>query len=127
MFCKICGSELNEQAVVCMKCGCLVEKIDMKVGHNRKKDTKLAFCFLNYLTACLFCLTFAFFMLSLITSVKWLIACFVIGICNFLTATASFVLGFFNENKAKRILSDMLFMATVVALFVIVYIFVWFY
>ena len=27
MFCKTCGAEINENAVICPKCGCMVEKL----------------------------------------------------------------------------------------------------
>ena len=34
MFCRICGNELNEQAVICTKCGCAVD------NKNLRKDDK---------------------------------------------------------------------------------------
>lgn len=30
MFCKHCGAEINDNAVICMKCGCQIDRIQQK-------------------------------------------------------------------------------------------------
>ncbi len=47
MFCKYCGNELNENAVVCTKCGCSAEKnASTSVCVNRnKRPLGVLFCF----------------------------------------------------------------------------------
>ena len=49
MFCKNCGAEISENAVICVKCGCAVNNDDTKVikPNGSEKDwlTTLLLCF----------------------------------------------------------------------------------
>ena len=36
MFCRICGNEINNEAVICVGCGCLV---DPQIMQPKKKDS----------------------------------------------------------------------------------------
>ena len=37
MFCRYCGNEINDQAYVCPKCGCLARELPSNVGDTDKK------------------------------------------------------------------------------------------
>ena len=36
MFCQKCGKEINDDAIVCINCGCSVKKVDPAVEMNQK-------------------------------------------------------------------------------------------
>lgn len=133
MFCKTCGNEINDKAVVCPKCGCAVENnlsTEIVIKNDNIKGTSLAFSVFNYVSIGLICLTLMFFALSIIfaeiiTLVEGtatiyissvfclndvlLITSFVLSLLSYVSGTVSFILGFVKRNKQKRILSDVLF------------------
>lgn len=47
MFCSNCGAEINDKAVVCVKCGCAVNQSPMADPNASKKDwlVTLLLCF----------------------------------------------------------------------------------
>ncbi|MBR2614587.1 MAG: hypothetical protein IKC71_03195 [Clostridia bacterium] len=92
MFCRICGNEVNEQAVVCPKCGCAIDdafakkKVKEKNDDERNKiedvdtefkDTSKACIAFNYVSVGLICLTLMFGILSI--AYGWIDAHFVNG------------------------------------------------
>ena len=38
MFCEKCGNELMDEAVVCTKCGCLIQHNKHKIANRRQKN-----------------------------------------------------------------------------------------
>ena len=38
MFCKTCGKEINDNAVICPSCGCAVQPVEQKVEQNKKPN-----------------------------------------------------------------------------------------
>ena len=126
MFCKTCGNELNDKAVICPKCGCAVN--NSKIGLKQittTEDIKTAFNVLNYITIGLICLVVTFLFISiplvyiyhergyggyLALDYDCLICAFVFSLCACGTGITSFVLGFKESCKTKRFLSDAFFM-----------------
>lgn len=68
MFCKICGNELNEKAVICPKCGCTVEEHTPVKAKKSTSSGNSAYKVLKYISATLLILALTFMMLSLIYS-----------------------------------------------------------
>lgn len=136
MFCKNCGNELNDKAVICTKCGCAVGNINVFVN-AKPMDTKKAFKILNCITFMLLLLSFAFLFLFVLYSDYYtfgyynigykqgvqvnIFSCFVSSICVLGTAIASFVLSFRSENKAKKIISDVFFSLAIFLVFISTY------
>ena len=50
MFCTHCGSEIDDRAVICVKCGCAVENAMPQMGVSQKTASN------EWLTAMLLCL-----------------------------------------------------------------------
>jgi len=40
MFCKKCGAEIDDQAVICVKCGCLISEISEQKREKKEDLTK---------------------------------------------------------------------------------------
>lgn len=139
MFCKVCGNELNDAAVICPKCGCAVEGASL---HKKKKKEKApvdgqgttaAYKVMNYITIGLICLSIMFFAISIVTGIAydyiseyelkytyiriqasiWLgecaIPCFISSVLAYCCATTSFILSFKGENNKSRFTADVLF------------------
>ena len=116
MFCKICGNELNENAVVCVKCGCAVEQ-EKKVEKVAEKSvsvggTTTAYKVLDFVTKVLVVLAVTLFMASRITYqwenyLSYLVVCFIFATMAYGTGLATFIIGFKKENK-NRIFSSVL-------------------
>lgn len=150
MFCKNCGNEINEKAIICPKCGCAIEEetqLTKRTTIINESNSYLNLCFniVNYITVGLICLTLTAFALSIglaeiYTSVSAtdsryyfhaysyfnpnisaLIVSFVLSICGYAFETTSFVLGFFKNNKTKRITSDVLFIIVNCLLFLLLF------
>ena len=70
MFCRICGNELNDAAIICPKCGCAVEErikpIEIKKTKVQSSDSSMMFKVFNYISVALIALTIMFFALSII-------------------------------------------------------------
>lgn len=138
MFCKICGNELNEQAVICPKCGCAVETVKLpKRKQTFNSATFMAVC--KYVSIVLLCFAFMFMMLSIICSyvnvndylnleykynkynllgsiyVSWwtnwglALPCLIFSILSYVFSATGFAFGFKRENKEKRFSSDVIF------------------
>lgn len=70
MFCKICGNELSDQAVICPKCGCAVveeKKVKVKTKNNTSNTGKL-FTVFKYVSIALICLSIMFMFLAIFGS-----------------------------------------------------------
>ena len=61
MFCKFCGNEVNENAIVCPKCGCAITTIS-----KENANYVFAFNILAYITVFLVCLSLFFFAISIV-------------------------------------------------------------
>ena len=47
MFCKICGKEINDQAVICPNCGCQVNgSVELEQAKSKKKAN--LFCIIGF-------------------------------------------------------------------------------
>ena len=66
MFCKICGNELNEKAVICPKCGCTVEEHTPVKAKKSTSSGNSAYKVLKYISATLLILALSFMMLSIV-------------------------------------------------------------
>mgnify|MGYP005781936085 CR=1 FL=1 len=73
MFCKICGKELNDQAVICPGCGCAVNNNLPTTKQKTKKETadntgnpSTLYTVFKYLTVGIICFATMFLILSLI-------------------------------------------------------------
>ncbi len=44
MFCKHCGKEINDNAVVCVHCGCAVSEQYNKIARTPMRTAGLCFC-----------------------------------------------------------------------------------
>ena len=51
MFCKICGKEINDNAVICPHCGCQVTSVESPVVKN-EKDKINVLCLVGFVLAC---------------------------------------------------------------------------
>ena len=134
MFCKICGNELNEKAVICPKCGCAVENAKLpKIKKPINSPKFMVIC--KYASIVLLCFTFMFMMVSIIdpyvyaydflylTSgdiygsiiVSWrpargtAIACVIFSVLSYVISAIGFAFSFKKENKVKRFVFDVIF------------------
>lgn len=68
MFCKFCGSELNDNAVVCIKCGCAIDRSNRKKKDKKERNSSISFerktTIFNYLSVAFLSLSMLFFLLS---------------------------------------------------------------
>lgn len=136
MFCKICGNELSEQAVVCPKCGCAVSE-GKKVKNSIKNiDAEKLFNILRYISVLLISLSIMFVFSAIFGSsvdlnyskytgdiwvsnytdsdfsvVGIIFACF-----GFIPSLVNFILSFKDENKKKRFSSDIIFMISIITI-----------
>lgn len=136
MFCKICGNELNEQVVVCPKCGCAIVE-DKKIKTSiRNTDTRKLFNILRYIAALLISLSIMFVFIAIFGSstdlyyskytdtvwVSWYTDSdfSVVGIIfasfGFIPSLVNFILSFKDENKKKRFSSDITFMISILTI-----------
>ena len=145
MYCKTCGNELNDLAVVCPKCGCAVKE------EKQRKETDLSKInsILSYVALAILCLAIVFMVCSIIsgwvdvntyyhqnydgriahiesyglwsTNISLLGMSFIFSILGFLTSVANFVLAFKKENKNKLFRSTAIFMLGVVMLYLSIY------
>ena len=137
MFCRVCGNEVNEQAIICPKCGCSIENVFVNKNVKERKETSktsTAFKVFNYITAGLICLAITFLVLSIINCDLYFWSSYSYGrlIINYEYATISlivslialgssisaFVISFNEENKEKRFSSDVLFIISIFVVFV---------
>lgn len=51
MFCKKCGKEILDDAVVCIHCGCAVEK-EVAVTESREKKKINVLCLVGFILGC---------------------------------------------------------------------------
>ncbi len=147
MFCKICGNELNEKAVICPKCGCAVEKVKPPKIKKEKNITNY-FMIVKYITVILLCFAVMFMTLSIIysyikvndglyllgtsktgydlygsiyayfyTDYEVSIPCLIFSILSYVFSAIGFALGFKKENKEKRFATDAMF---IIANFILV-------
>ena len=147
MFCKICGNELNEKAVICPKCGCAVEKVKPPKIKKEKNITNF-FMIIKYITVILLCFAVMFMTLSIIfsyvkvneylyldyskytgydlsgsiyalwrTNYELSIPCLIFSILSYVFSAIGFALGFKKENKEKRFATDVMF---IIANFILV-------
>lgn len=151
MYCKTCGNELNDLAVVCPKCGCAVN--EEKTKQKKEIDLSKLNSILSYVALAILCLAVIFMVCSIISADMWvntsyyqyydgeiayidvyghwninenpMIASFVFSILGFLTSVANFVLGFKKENKEKFFRSTAIFMFGVVMMFLSIYGMTW--
>ena len=70
MFCKNCGNELNDAAIVCLKCGTATHNYNGNVNKKPKKEAKEEkdfnlYVFFKYITAITICLSVMFMLWSL--------------------------------------------------------------
>ena len=131
MFCKICGNELNEKAVICPKCGCAVED---KTPVKAKKSTSSgnsAYKVLKHISATLLILALTFMMLSLIYSeiyCKYSFGAFyfdpgtaitslALAFLGFICSVITFALSFSGENRKTGFSSYVMFIASITILF----------
>ena len=139
MYCRYCGNELNEKAVICPKCGCGVEV------RNERKPLKippinwnLVYVILKYLSVALVCITITFLIVAIfkcyidtdvtvyIESLKegttssyetsrfylnesLTVTSFVLSLVSYVSSSMLFVLGFKKENRQSRFFGDSLF------------------
>ncbi len=70
MFCKICGNEINEQAVICPKCGCaVVEKKNLKTKNKNVTAIRAKlFAIFKYVSIALICLSIMFMFFAIFSS-----------------------------------------------------------
>ncbi len=71
MFCKICGKELNDQAVICPGCGCAVNDLPISKRKIKKESsntstTSTLYSVFKYITVGLICFAVMFLVLSLL-------------------------------------------------------------
>ena len=147
MFCKTCGNELNDLAVVCPKCGCAVN--EEKTKQKKEIDLSKLHSILSYVALAVLCLAVIFMVCSILsahvnlgtsyyqyydgeiayinTYGYWrlggssMITSFVFSILGFLTSVANFILGFKKENKERFFRSTAIFMFGIVMMFLSVY------
>ena len=151
MYCKTCGNELNDLAVVCPKCGCAVN--EEKTKQKKEIDLSKLHSILSYVALAILCLAVIFMVISIISADMWIntsyyqyydgeiayintygywninenpmIASFVFSILGFLTSIANFVLGFKKENKDKLFRATAIYMFGVVMMFLSIYGMAW--
>ena len=133
MFCRICGNELHEQAIVCPKCGCAVDNIKpiKKQGKETTSTISGAVKVLNYITVVLICAALTCFALSIVMARNWtyrwrlnygtLLAFFIVSIASFGTALSTFILSFKKETNSTRFVNDVLFIISTSFLFVAIF------
>lgn len=133
MFCRICGNELHEQAIVCPKCGCAVDNIKpiKKQGKETTSTISGAVKVLNYITVVLICAALTCFALSIVMARNWtyrwhldygtLLAFFIVSIASFGTALSTFILSFKKETNSTRFVNDVLFIISTSLLFVAIF------
>ena len=137
MFCKFCGSELNEHAAVCTHCGCAIDNKKVKTATQKKEPASIIFTIINYSTISLLCLSLCFLLISIVEPYLYvsghlnysyyldyyyidvsyflhpMTSCFTISfvffMCTYLSSAINFVFSFKQENRHKRFLSDILF------------------
>ena len=139
MFCKVCGNELNDAAVICPKCGCAVEGVSLYKKKKKEKatidgqGTTAEYKVMNYISIGFICLSIMFFAISIVTGIAhdyiseydlqytsinirasiWLgecaIPCFISSVLAYGCATTSFILSFKGENNKSRFTADVLF------------------
>ncbi len=129
MFCKVCGNEVNSEAIFCTKCGCAIveqKKIKNKEKENMK-NSEIGFNVLKYISVGLVSLSFTFLLLAILTpyvrgnnyKISWSpnstlsIFCVIFASLGLIVSIANFVLGFKSENKGKRFYSDVVFMLSI--------------
>ena len=52
MFCKTCGSEINDHAIICPKCGCSTQDDKVKTTNNASPEEKKKmniFCLIGFI------------------------------------------------------------------------------
>ena len=122
MFCKICGNELHEKAIVCPKCGCAIseDKCNKKNinGLNEPNEdiiTKLFNAF-RYISVGLICISLALLIMTIFGDWIIVIPLLILGILGFLSSTALFIIGFMNKDKEKAFANYVVFMISVALL-----------
>lgn len=146
MFCRACGNEINDNAILCPKCGCATErKNEKKLIKEIGNGLNLFFNIANYIDVILICLTLTAFALSIGTAeiytsasttktqyyisafstfnpnISALIVSFILSLCSYVFGTTSFILGFFQVNRTKRFTSDVLFIIVNCLLFLLLF------
>ena len=137
MFCKTCGNELHENAVICPKCGCAVgnaKPIKQKSSNNTSK----ALTVINYMSVILICIATMFIASSVFsatvdvyegyssiittyyayfwTNIEDSITGMVFAIIALVVSIIGFVLGLKKENKDKSFRSSVIFIISIVLL-----------
>ena len=135
MFCRICGNELNDQAVICPKCGCAVNE---KCFAKTKEKTRINFsglknciAVLNYVSIVLILVTFLMWGLSIPTAFieaqiqsfpliytylylgDTILVAFITSIVSFLTSITNFVFGLCNRKEKSPLVTNIVFMISV--------------
>ncbi len=139
MFCKTCGNELNDNAVICPKCGCEVVSLK-KTKEKSPVDTSKVLSIFNYIVISIICLAIAFIVCAIFycdlnvylttsyysgysISEYWhpnyelMIASLVLGSIGFVISIIGFIFGFRKENIDKRFRSSVIFIVSFVVLF----------
>ena len=130
MFCKICGNELNDNAVVCIKCGCAVERAPAPkvktVKANSANEPSTAYKVLDFVTKTLIVLSLMFFAFSIMwgrvyvnsrySSYGYLysdyglaLASLLFGIFAYCVGLATFILGFIGSHRVSVFRNALLF------------------
>ena len=102
MFCSNCGAEINDKAVVCVKCGCAVSPTENKGINTSSKD------WIATLLLCLFLGEFGvhrFYAGKIGTGVLQLIT---LGACGIWTLIDFIIIavGNFTDGEGKRIVNN---------------------
>ena len=48
-FCTHCGNEVNDDAVICVKCGCAISKEKVDEVTSKKDETKTTMCLIAFI------------------------------------------------------------------------------
>ena len=120
MFCQICGNEINEQAIICPKCGCTVASNPKKSKNttHSKVTTYSKSDVLNYVTLILICLTLIFsgYFFPIGNWISLIFALLAFGISLY-----HFTLSLISENIPKSFITNVLFIvATTLILRVVI-------
>ncbi len=138
MFCKFCGNELNDGAVVCIKCGCAVEREPAPKVKKEKvastSETSTAYKVLDFVTKTLMVLSLMFLALSIIwggvhiwgsgyNSYGYLysqhglaIVSLLFAIFAYCVGVATFILGFIGSHRVSVFKNSLLFVVVSVVL-----------
>ncbi len=128
MFCKYCGNQINENAVVCPQCGCAVVEEKKKRTYTSSEKKKITFNVMNYATVFFFSLALTFVLLAIVNynaiyySGTYLSSSYfyffydeeffavglVFSLLSVCSAITGFIFGLFKENREKRFISDVL-------------------